>query len=328
MKKALFTKGDKCMLCPHNCVILEGKTGICGVRKNINGKIFSLVYGKPCSIAIDPVEKKPLYHFYPGQNILSLGTVGCNFKCIGCQNYEIARGTPDESDNVGYAPEEIIKLAKQKNCSMIAYTYTEPTIFYEYMIDIAKLAKKNGLKNVIVSNGYINPAPLIELCKYIDAANIDLKFFNNDNYLKYSGAKLNPVLETLKILKQQNVWLEITNLIIPGWSDDLVEFENMCKWIKDNLGKDVPLHISRFFPHYKLQDVKPTSLEILEKAENIAKQYLNYVYTGNVFRESNTYCIKCNNLLIDRQGYVINNKVKGGVCSKCNKKLPGVYNQD
>ncbi|MBR9690641.1 AmmeMemoRadiSam system radical SAM enzyme [Candidatus Woesearchaeota archaeon] len=324
MKQALFAENNKCVLCPHNCIISEGKRGICGVRINKEDNIYALVYGRPCSIAIDPIEKKPLYHFFPGKSILSFGTVGCNFRCKGCQNWEIATAKPEKTDKVSYPPKKIVETAKEKGCDMIAYTYTEPTVFYEYMIDTAKIAKKQGMKNVIVSNGYINEKPLRELCKVIDAANIDLKFFNNEKYMKYSSGKLEPILKSLKILKEEGVWLEITNLLIPGLSDDLKEFEEMCKWIKENLGEDVPLHISRFFPHFKLGNVSPTPIETMEKAKVIAKKYLRYVYLGNVPYESNTICPKCNNLLIKRDGYnILNNLEKG--CCVCKEKIPGSW---
>lgn len=326
MKKALFTDGNKCLLCPHKCVIGEGKRGICGVRMNKNGIIYSLVYGFPAAMNVDPVEKKPLYHFYPGEKIFSLGTLGCNFFCKGCQNWELARGLPgDEDEEVAYTAKRLVEMAKEQGCKMIAYTYNEPTIFYEYTFDTAKEAKKQGLKNVIVSNGYINEEPLRKLCKYLDAANIDLKIFDEKLHLKYTGGKLENVLKTLKILKEEGVWLEITNLMIPGWNDDLDVFERMCIWIKENLGDNTPLHISRFFPHYKLLDVKPTPIDTLKKAEAIAKKHLKFVYVGNVHENANTYCPECNVLLIERIGYDINNKLEGEKCFRCHTRISGRF---
>lgn len=325
MKEAMFTKGDSCGLCPHNCLIKEGGRGVCGVRINKRGNIYSLSYGRPCSIAIDPIEKKPLYHFFPGEKILSFGTFGCNFFCKGCQNFEIARKKPDEDNkDLTYTPKMIVNLSKKEGSKMIAYTYNEPIVFYEYVLETAKEARKNGLKNIIVSNGYINEGPLQKLSKYIDAANIDLKVFDETLHLKYTGGKLTHVLNSLKILKKDGVWLEITHLIVPGWNDDLRSFEEMCIWIKDNLGKDVPLHLSRFFPYYKLSDGAPTPIETLHKAREIAKKYLEYVYIGNVDEESNTYCPKCNSLLIRRERYNINDNTIKGECFNCKKKVSGI----
>ncbi|MDD5253544.1 MAG: AmmeMemoRadiSam system radical SAM enzyme [Candidatus Nanoarchaeia archaeon] len=285
MKQALFyTKKEnnkvQCNLCPNNCLIPENKIGSCRVRKNIKGILYSLVYAKPASINVDPIEKKPLYHFLPGTKVLSFGTFGCNFHCLNCQNYNISQNLVEDIPEV--KPEEIIKLAKKYKTPSIAYTYTEPTIFYEYMLDTAKLAKKNKIKNVVVSNGYINQEPLKEIIKYIDAFNIDLKSINEDFYKKICFGKLKPVLETLKTIKKYKKHLEITFLVIPTKNDNLKEVEKMCKWIKTNLGKGTPLHISRFFPCYKLNNLEPTPLETLRNIKQIAKKYLVNVHIGNV----------------------------------------------
>ena len=325
MKKAMFTDKNKCNLCPYNCVISDGHRGVCNVRINKGGEIYTLSYGMPCAMNIDPIEKKPLFHFYPGERILSFGTYGCNFHCLGCQNWEIARTVPKDNDEeISYTPQKIVKIAKKEGLKLIAYTYTEPTIFYEYVYETSTKARKYGIKNVIVSNGYINEKPLRKLCKVIDAANIDLKLFDKIKHLKYTGGKLENVLNTLKILKDEKVWTEITFLMIPGWNDDLKVFEEMCSWIRNNLGDEVPLHISRFFPHYKLLDVSQTPIEALHDAEKIAKKYLKYVYVGNINEKSNTYCPKCNALLIQRNGYVVEDNIKGGVCFKCNEKISGI----
>ncbi len=328
MKEALYWKKEKgkirCELCPQNCLISEGKVGFCGVRKNIKGKLISLVYAKPCSINLDPIEKKPLYHFLPGEAALSIGTIGCNFACKFCQNWEISKAKPNISNFRIVNSEEIIKITKENNAKIIAYTYTEPTIFYEYMLDIAKLAKKEGIKNVIVSNGFIQEEPLKELVKYIDGANIDLKAFDDNFYKKYCSGKLKPVLKTLKILKNNNVWLEITNLIIPGLNDDIEQIEQMCKWISKELGKDVPLHFSRFFPMYKMDHIESTPTKTLEKAAKIAKKYLNYVYIGNVPADDNTYCPDCNKEVISRERFSSSNNLINGKCS-CGYKIPGVW---
>ena len=289
---------------------------------------YSLVYEYPCSIGIDPIEKKPLYHFFPGEKTLSIATIGCNFQCSFCQNWQISKA---DSNNINLKfeklkPKEVIKLCKENNCKIISYTYTEPTIFYEYMIDIAKLAKQEGIKNIIVSNGFINEKPLKNLCKYIDAANIDLKAFNEEFYKKNCKARLKPVMETLKLLKQKKVWLEITNLIIPNENDDLEEIKKMVDWIAKELGKDVPLHFSKFHPDYKMKDKKSTNIEILNQAETIAKEKLNYVYVGNIIRNNITICPKCKKEIIKRTPMGLEeNKLKQGRCCYCNEKIPGIW---
>ena len=334
MKQALYYKQlenniVQCELCPKKCVIKEGKTGDCRTRKNIKGELISLVYGRAVAFNIDPIEKKPLYHFLPGSKAFSIGTTGCNLHCQHCQNYDTSQAEANEFNGHTLLPEDIVKIAKDKKCESISYTYNEPTVFYEYMLDSAKIAKKQGIKNTIVSNGFINKEPLKELCKYIDAANIDLKSFNNDFYKKTCGAWLEPVLNSLKILKENNIWLEITNLIIPTLNDDLKEIKKMCMWIKENLGKDVPLHFSAFYPTYKLLDKPRTSEQILMKARDIAlKEGLEFVYVGNIQTEANnTYCPNCNELLIKRDGFfVAENKIENNQCYKCNRKIAGVFN--
>jgi pyruvate formate lyase activating enzyme len=327
-KEAMFWKREKdkirCELCPQNCLIAEGKVGFCGVRQNKDNKLITLVYNKPCSVNLDPIEKKPLYHFLPGETALSIGTVGCNFACEFCQNWEISKAKPDISKFKIVKPEQIIEIAKQNNAKIIAYTYTEPTIFYEYMLDIAKLAKKEGIKNVIVSNGFINEKPLKKLAKYIDGANIDLKAFDKGFYKKNCSGRLEPVLKALKLLKENNIWLEITNLIIPGRNDDMKKIKEMCKWIKNELGEHVPLHFSRFFPMYKMDDIESTPTETLEKAANIAKKYLNYVYMGNVPADDDTYCPNCGKKVISRMVFSSDNNLKQGKCS-CGQEIPGVF---
>lgn len=325
MELARHVKGNQCFLCPRHCVIQEGKRGFCNTRKNIDGKLYALNYGKPIGISIDPVEKKPLFHFMPKKGVLSFGTLGCNLNCLGCQNFDIARGVVDEKEGI-VKPEEIIKLAKENNVKMIAYTYTEPTVFFEYMFDVAKLAKEEGIKNIAVSNGYIEKEPLKELLTVIDAFNIDLKFFEDKKYLKYSKIKLQPVLETLKIINESDSWLEMTNLVIPGWNDDMKIIEEMVKWIKDNLGRSVPMHFSAFYPMHKLMDVPRTKVDTLIKIKEIADNYLDYVYLGNVSLEANTTCPKCNKTLIERTYYDVEIKDDfKGVCS-CGEKISGVWN--
>lgn len=315
----------KCLLCPHECIISVNRTGLCGTRKNENKKFISLVYGKPCAVHLDPIEKKPLYHFLPGEEILSIGTLGCNLFCKGCQNYDITRAKITDLHIV--MPEEIIDRCIDSGSRMIAYTYNEPTIFYEYMIDIAKLAKNKGIKNIIVSNGFINPEPLKELLKYVDAANIDLKGISEKFYKEYANASLKPVLNTIKIIHKSKTWLEITNLLIPGLNDSTSEINLLCDWIVKNLGKDVPLHFSRFFPYYKADNINITPTEKLIEAKNIAKSKgIKYIYIGNVGLNENTYCTKCDSLLIKRGFDTKVVGIKNNRCTKCRNIIRGIYN--
>ncbi len=326
--KKLNNDNVQCELCPRNCIIKEGDYGFCNARKNIDGTLYSIVYAKPCAMHIDPIEKKPLYHFMPGENALSIGTSGCNLECKHCQNWSMSRSKPEDFFVKEITPEQVVENAIDNNCKIIAYTYNEPTVFYEYMIECAKLAKKKGIKNVIVSNGFINQEPLKELCKYIDGANIDLKSFDNDFYKKITNSWIQPVLESLKILKKNNVWLEITMLIIPKLNDDPEKIKQMCNWIRDNLGKDVPLHFSAFYPCYKLLGYPPTKKETLLKARKITLETgLKYVYVGNVgpSDENNTHCYECNSIAIERLSFgVVKNNLKKGKCP-CGENIPGVF---
>ncbi len=316
----------KCRLCNWKCTIPEGKTGICGVRQNKNGVLFSLSYGKPCSISIDPIEKKPLFHFLPGNKALSIGTLGCNFFCQGCQNFEISRTSYSEHKLKFVSPEAVINHCLAGNCRVIAFTYNEPTIFFEYMLDIAKLAKKKSIKTVIVSNGYMSQDALKELCKYIDAANIDLKGFSEKFYREYCKTRLQPVLDNIIFLKDK-VWLELTNLLIPGMNDELDEIDAMCKWIKANV-RNAPLHFSRFFPMYRAESKEITAINTLEKAKRIAEKYLDFVYVGNVREKNleNTVCPGCKKIVIERSGYRIGkNSIKNGKCSFCSTLVKGIW---
>ncbi len=333
LKEALFykllkNKDIQCQLCPRFCVIKNSERGSCGARANMNDKLYSLVYGKPCSISIDPIEKKPFYHFLPSSKSLSIATTGCNLHCTHCQNYQISQARFEDVPHLEASPESIVEQAKANNVKSISFTYTEPTVFYEYMLDIAKLAKKEKIKCAIVSNGFINPAPLKKLIPYIKAANIDLKG-NALFYEKICEGRIEPVLETLKLLKEKKVWLEITNLIIPGYNDNTEEIKQTISWIKENLGTEVPLHFSAFYPCYKLTNVPPTQPEFLFKAKAIAKQQdLKFVYTGNIKDEegSTTFCPNCNQVLIKRRNFlVIENKIKRGKCPNCKNKVPGLW---
>ncbi len=318
----------KCILCPHECILKEGQSGLCRARKNIHGILYSLSYGRPCSIDIDPIEKKPLFHFYPGRKILSLATAGCNFHCLNCQNWQISQTSPQNAHPY-IEPIRIVDAALSQNVGFIAFTYTEPTVFYEYMYDIAQLSREKDIKTVMVSNGFINHDPLVELCSLINAANIDLKCFDEATYKKLTGGRLSTVLETLLTLKQQNVWLEITFLLIPEFNDDLEKIKKMCEWLVRNGFDDTPLHISRFFPAYKLSHLPPTPTELLLNAREIAKNSgIRYVYIGNVrhSESENTYCPQCGNLLIERKGFsVTKNHVEDGRCPYCNTQIAGSW---
>ena len=335
LKEALFyqkleNKGVQCHLCPRNCFIANGGRGFCGVRENRGGTLYTLSFAKAVAIHIDPIEKKPLFHFLPSASAFSIATAGCNLRCKFCQNWEISQKRTEEVDYVYLEPQELVKKVKASGSPVIAYTYSEPTIFYEYMLETAKLARLSGIKNIMHSAGYINEEPLRQLAKYLDAANIDLKGFSNDYYAKISEGSLEPVLKTLKILKEEGVHLELTNLMLPGYNDDEETIAKMCLWIKENLGADVPLHFSRFFPMYKLVSLSPTPVESLEKARKIALgSGLKYVYIGNVpgHLAENTYCPKCGNMLVERRGFfVLQNNIKDGKCKFCGEKIAGIWN--
>ncbi len=317
----LVDKKVQCHLCPHNCKINDGKTGICTVRKNEEGKLCTLIYGSCSSMAADPIEKKPLYHFFPGTNAFSLGTVGCNFKCEHCQNYTISTATPDHFYIREVMPDEAVLLAKQNSCRGIAWTYNEPTIWHEYSYDSMVLTKKHGLYTVYVTNGYINEEPLKELSKYLDAMNIDVKAFTEDFYKKICKAKLEPVLQTCELAKKLGIHIELTYLVIPGYNDATDEIKKFCSWIVDKLGADTPVHFSRFHPDNKLINVPMTPMKTLQKIFDVAKESgILYPYLGNVPHGDyeNTYCPSCGNLCIERHGYSIDiGGFKDGKCSKC-----------
>jgi pyruvate formate lyase activating enzyme len=319
----------QCELCPHRCRVAKGKRGICRVRENRDGKYYSLVYGNPCAVHLDPIEKKPFSHVLPGTTSLSLATAGCNFQCKFCQNWEISQVSPEDVYSFEVTPELMVNKAKEVGARSVAYTYVEPTIFYEYMIDIGGLAKKSGLLNVYHSNGFINQAPLKNLCKVLDAANIDLKGFTENFYRELCGGELNPVLETLKTLKQEKVHVEITNLVIPTKNDEMSAMKEMCLWIKKELGADTPIHFSRFYPLYKLKTLPPTPVSTLDKARAAALSAgLEYVYVGNIpgHEGENTFCPKCKKMIIQRTGYMVGEiNVNAGKCKYCGKPIPGIW---
>jgi pyruvate formate lyase activating enzyme len=319
----------ECNLCPNQCRVAKGKRGLCRVRENQDGKYYSLVYGNPCAVHLDPIEKKPFFHVLPATSSFSIATVGCNFQCKFCQNWEISQASPEDIYNIDFPPESVVKKAKEMKANSIAYTYVEPTIFYEYMWDTAQLARKAGLLNVCHSNGFINPGPLQNLCKVLDAANIDLKGFTESFYQELCSGELAPVLKTLKILRQEKVHVEITNLTIPTKNDEMSVVKEMCLWIKKELGPDTPIHFSRFYPLYKLRSLPPTPVSTLERARAVALSAgLEYVYIGNVpgHEGEHTFCPKCKRLLIQRTGYMIGEvHLKAGKCSYCGKPIPGIW---
>ena len=273
----------ECLLCPHRCHIVDGKTGRCRSRRNHEGVLMSEVYGRPCALAVDPVEKKPLYHFNPGSTCLSIACTGCNFRCLNCQNHDISQVAPDNVDYYELSPEQVVNLCLQHYCPGIAYTYTEPLTYIEYVIDIARIAHEKGLWNILVTAGYVCPEPLADLLPYLDAANIDLKSFSDDIYQRVSGGRLQPVLDTILTMKSAGVWIELTNLIIPGVNDDMDMIRRMCRWLVDNGLESSPLHFSRFFPRYKMTTIPPTPIHTLKKAQQIAEENgIQYVYLGNV----------------------------------------------
>jgi pyruvate formate lyase activating enzyme len=334
MKEAMFWEKKEppvvqCSLCFHRCTIGDGKRGICGVRENRDGTLYSLVYGKSISQAIDPIEKKPLFHFMPGTNIFSVATVGCNFKCLHCQNFNISQaGSSGEIYGEDLPPERIVSLTKQSQCDSIAYTYTEPTIYFEYALDTAKLANLEGINNIFVTNGYITPEALRTIKPYLDGANIDLKSLSDDFYKKICGARVQPVLDSIRLYRELGIWIEITTLVIPTYNDSEEEMRGIARFILE-LGPDVPWHISQYYPTYKLNDQPRTPIETLVRAREIGLDMgLRYVYLGNVpaGEGENTYCYRCGGLLIGRTGYHITEyNVKGGKCGSCGARTDGVF---
>ena len=331
MKEALFyekmkDKSVNCNLCHQHCNIKEGKYGLCLARVNNNGILYSEVYGKISSTNVDPIEKKPLYHFYPGSLAFSIGTCGCNFKCKFCQNSEISQIKTSSCKNIiSMTPEEAVEGALSYGCKSIAYTYNEPTVNYEFCLETAKLAKKKKLKNVFVTNGYIEKKPLKEISKYLDAANIDLKSSSRKFYNEVCGADLDKALETIKEYKKLGIYIELTTMIVPEENDSKKDITGVCKWVIDNLGLETPMHFSRFYPCHLMKDKPITPLKSVEKAVRIARELgIKYVYGGNVSGTdlNDTFCPKCKSLIIKRTGYEISIKnLKKGYCGKCGEKL-------
>lgn len=333
-KEVLFytTKADGsvlCEVCPHNCIIKEGKGGFCNNKLNYNGKLFNIGYGNPCTLNVDPIEKKPLLHFLPQTKSLSLAVAGCNFRCLNCQNWSISQVSPAETRNFELWPEQVVAYALKNKCASISYTYAEPVVFWEYMYDIAVEARAKKIANVMVSNGYINEKPLRQIAKVIDAANIDLKSFDETKHFELTKGALKHVRNTIKILREENVWVEITNLVVPQWSDDMDTIKRMCDWlVEEGLG-NVPLHFSRFSPMYKLTHLPMTPVSVLEQAHKTAKDAgVRFVYVGNVpgNDNENTFCPSCKRMLINRKGYtILENHVKNNACGFCKEKIEGVW---
>jgi pyruvate formate lyase activating enzyme len=311
------------------CLIEPGQSGECRVRINIDGVLRTVVYGFPCSMYIDPIEKKPLFHFLPGTGILSIATVGCNLHCLNCQNWQISQANPEDVAAEYWPPKRLVAAIKRSNCPSLAYTYTDPVVYYEYTYDTAKLARSAGIHNVLVTAGYINEQPWKELLKYIDAANIDLKGITEDFYVRVCSGTLRPVQEALLIAKASGILVEVTNLIIPTLNDKDKQIRELSRWVKANLGRETPLHFSGFTSKYKMHHLPPTSLKTLETAREIAiSEGLDYVYIGNVrSREGeNTYCPGCKKLLIERRGYfILQNRLKNGNCPDCGREIYGVW---
>jgi len=325
----LKNKKVRCNLCPHHCVIEEAKRGICGVKENKEGTLYSLVYGRAVASGVDPIEKKPFFHFFPGSYAFSIATVGCNFSCLFCQNADISQFPKEKKEIIGefLPPEEIVSYAKRNKCKSISYTYTEPTIFFEYAYETAKIAHQQGIKNNFVTNGFISKEAIKLISPYLDAANVDLKSFGDDFYKKFCGARLQPVLDSLKLMKELGIWVEVTTLIIPTLNDSAEELKSIAEFIL-GLGQETPWHISRFYPHYKMADLPPTPVETLHKAREIGKKVgLNYVYSGNVPGDEgeNTFCPHCGKKVISRYGFqTLENRLKEGKCPYCGTKIAGV----
>ena len=319
----------ECHLCPRHCRIQEGGRGNCRVRTNVGGKLYSLVYGKPCAVHVDPIEKKPIFHLLPGTKSFSIATAGCNLHCRYCQNWEISQRAPEETENMDMPPEAVVSNALKSGCRSIAYTYSEPIIFYEYTHDTSAIAKEQGLYNILVTAGYIEQEPLKELCHVSHAANVNLKGITKDYYKDMCSGTLKPVQDCIVTMKKLGVWVEVTNLLIPTWNDKEEDIRMLARWVKDNCGPDTPLHFSRFWPMHKLLNLPPTPEETLTRAWDIAKaEGLHFVYIGNVpdHPGNHTSCPQCRKLLIQRQGYqVVANNVVNGKCTYCNASIAGIW---
>ncbi|MCX7681292.1 MAG: AmmeMemoRadiSam system radical SAM enzyme [Anaerolineae bacterium] len=319
----------QCNLCPHRCIIATGERGHCRVRENRDGRLYSMVYGNPCAVHIDPIEKKPFYHFLPMAGTFSIATAGCNLRCLYCQNWTISQFPPEETQNVDLPPQKVVWYAMQYQTPVIAYTYSEPTAFYEYMLATARLAREQELRNVVISAGFINPDPLRELCRVVDAIKIDLKGYDEDFYRTVCGAELKPVLDAIRVIYESGIHLEIVNLVVPGLNDSLDQLRALSRWVVRELSPDVPLHFSRFYPQYKLTNLPPTPVETLELAWEIAQEEgVRFAYVGNVPGHigNNTCCPACGRTIIGREGFAVTEyHLRDGRCGYCNEPIPGVW---
>lgn len=319
----------ECQLCPRMCKLGDKERGYCGVRENEGGTYNTLVYGKACAAHVDPIEKKPLFHFLPSSRALSIATAGCNVHCKFCQNWEISQKRPEQVHNVDFPPSSVIRSAQKYSCPVIAYTYSEPIVFYEYMYDTSQLARSKGIKNVVITGGYINPEPLQDLIKVVDGIKIDLKAFTQKFYSEYVRGKLQPVLDAIKMVSQSDVWLEIVYLVIPTLNDSPEEIQSLCRWIMKEAGPDVPLHFSRFHPMYLLKNLPPTPISTLERCRQIAlDEGIHFPYVGNVpgHKGESTYCPQCHKTVIKRRGYQIQKiNLNQGRCQFCDTPIPGIW---
>lgn len=321
--------GIECQLCPRRCRITDLERGYCGARENRNDVYYTLVYGLTCALNIDPIEKKPLFHFYPGTQAFSLATAGCNVNCKCCQNWEISQSRPEQTRNIDLPPSEIVNICRRQKITSIAYTYSEPIIFYEYMYDTAELGRKYGVKSVMITGGYIEEEPLNDLIPQLDAIKVDLKAIRPEYYREYVDGELKPVLDRLIQMKKYGIWLEIVYLVIPTLNDTDAEFKELAQWVKNNLGSDVPVHFSRFHPQYLLKNLPPTPQRTLERAYDIARaEGLDFVYLGNLpgHKAESTYCPGCGKVLIERRGYnIYRYNLEGNRCKLCNQEIPGRF---
>ncbi len=309
---------------------MEGQKGDCRVRINLDGKLQTLVYGNPCSVHVDPIEKKPLFHVLPATGAYSIATAGCNVHCKFCQNWQISQRSAEETRNYDLPPEKVVSEAIRNRCKSIAYTYSDPIIFYEYMYDTSEIAHQHDLLNLMITAGFIEEKPLLDLCPLIDAANVDFKGITEEYYEKMCGAELAPVQNAIVTMRKQNVWVELTNLIIPTWNDSKEDIRQLCRWIVDHVGPDVPLHFSRFWPRHQLKNLPPTPVETLSMAWDIAKEEgIKYAYVGNVpgHKGNSTFCPTDGKLLVKRIGYqILENNIVDGKCKFCKTQIPGIWN--
>ena len=319
----------QCNLCPHRCIIADGERGTCQVRENRGGKLYSMVYGNPCAVHLDPIEKKPFYHYLPTAAAFSLATAGCNLSCMYCQNWSISQVPPEQTENIDLPPKDIVHYAQEYQAPVIAYTYSEPIIFYEYMLETSRLARQVGLRNVVISAGFINPEPLKELCQAVDAIKIDLKGYDEQFYQEVCGGELGPVLETIRTIYESGIHLEIVNLVVPTLNDSLEQLRTLARWVAHDLSPDIPLHFSRFHPQYKLTNLPPTPVETLDQAWEIAREEgMRFVYVGNVpgHPANHTICPSCGQQIVVRQGFQVQAyHIENGSCAYCGEPITGVW---